>query len=373
MSRQAREIKLMLEGSINNHEGHREQYQITNLESVLKAIGLLEQINLTTSDLHQYRIGHLVNNIRRKLSAERGDIKQRLRRLIQNWQRTAKENDQPTRETAPETNGTNGNRPDSRNAEERAEQLSERLHPTNTVENGEKKKRGRPKKSKKVEELKSRESPINYDLANSPSVIPRRESPVEMTSDLILPDLVKKKHFEVENDHLSRNLTPKREDVSDLSPKKPITERPPSLPVISQEREKPIEKRIANASTHNLNTQKINRKRPLETAIKKEEVKEEKIVKSPIANKISPEIDEPSTLERFVPSVSVFEEPYVPGTPNQDEIEKAANGDEWEGVSGVRDSRGNFHRWHDEISLEQEGTEPFLHILPYVDIDLELL
>jgi hypothetical protein len=25
--------------------------------------------------------------------------------------------------------------------------------------------------------------------------------------------------------------------------------------------------------------------------------------------------------------VSVFEEPYVPGTPNQDEIEKAANGE----------------------------------------------
>ena len=32
-------------------------------------------------------------------------------------------------------------------------------------------------------------------------------------------------------------------------------------------------------------------------------------------------------------------------------------GDEWEGVSGVRDSKGNFHRWHDEIHLEPEGTE----------------
>jgi hypothetical protein len=30
---------------------------------------------------------------------------------------------------------------------------------------------------------------------------------------------------------------------------------------------------------------------------------------------------------------------------------------EWEGVSGVRDIKGNFHRWHDEISLEPEGTE----------------
>ena len=33
------------------------------------------------------------------------------------------------------------------------------------------------------------------------------------------------------------------------------------------------------------------------------------------------------------------------------------SGDEWEGVSGVRDSKGNFHRWHDEIHLEPEGTE----------------
>ena len=66
----------------------------------------------------------------------------------------------------------------------------------------------------------------------------------------------------------------------------------------------------------------------------------------------------------------------------------------------MRDIKGNFHRWHDEISLEPEGTEerllitivnesvslvcltdrllrnlikPFLHILPYVDLDFDLL
>ena len=99
-----------------------------------------------------------------------------------------------------------------------------------------------------------------------------------------------------------------------------------------------------------------------------------------------------------------------------------------EGITGVRDVQGNFHRWHQEISLEPDGTEgricknthyrrilrpfstgssqytaiscefycllvcfysmaysiyyqcfaqiptkPFMHILPYVDIDLELL
>lgn len=28
-----------------------------------------------------------------------------------------------------------------------------------------------------------------------------------------------------------------------------------------------------------------------------------------------------------------------------------------EGITGVRDVQGNFHRWHQEISLEPDGTE----------------
>ena len=45
MSRQAREIKLMLEGSINNHEGHREQYQVTffNSNSMVKICIIFNQ------------------------------------------------------------------------------------------------------------------------------------------------------------------------------------------------------------------------------------------------------------------------------------------------------------------------------------------
>ena len=32
-------------------------------------------------------------------------------------------------------------------------------------------------------------------------------------------------------------------------------------------------------------------------------------------------------------------------------------GEEIEGITGVRDVQGNFHRWHQEISLEPDGTE----------------
>jgi len=63
----------------------------------------------------------------------------------------------------------------------------------------------------------------------------------------------------------------------------------------------------------------------------------------------------------------------VPSTPKPDEIELAAEGGELEGVTGVRDTNGDFHRWHEEITLDPDGTEPFMHILPYVDVDLELL
>ncbi|CBY19237.1 unnamed protein product [Oikopleura dioica] len=73
-----------------------------------------------------------------------------------------------------------------------------------------------------------------------------------------------------------------------------------------------------------------------------------------------------SDQPRFVPSVSADSEPQTlqpPKTPQQEDVEKAAKDDvEWEGVSGVRDIKGNFHRWHDEISLEPEGTEERLQL-----------
>jgi len=63
----------------------------------------------------------------------------------------------------------------------------------------------------------------------------------------------------------------------------------------------------------------------------------------------------------------------APSTPNPDQIDAAADGAELDGVTGVRDTQGTFHRWHEEITLDPDGSEPFMHILPYVDIDLELL
>ena len=32
-------------------------------------------------------------------------------------------------------------------------------------------------------------------------------------------------------------------------------------------------------------------------------------------------------------------------------------GDEVDGVTGVRDTSGAFHRWHEEITLDPDGTE----------------
>ena len=42
-------------------------------------------------------------------------------------------------------------------------------------------------------------------------------------------------------------------------------------------------------------------------------------------------------------------------------------GDEIEGITGVRDVQGNFHRWQDEISLEPDGTEEWIIIYSYSD------
>lgn len=39
----------------------------------MNAIGLLEQTQIHVRDLQQYRIGHIVNNIRRKLGVENND------------------------------------------------------------------------------------------------------------------------------------------------------------------------------------------------------------------------------------------------------------------------------------------------------------
>jgi len=43
------------------------------MESALNAIGLLEQTEIDLRDLQQYRIGHICNNIRRKLGQDNND------------------------------------------------------------------------------------------------------------------------------------------------------------------------------------------------------------------------------------------------------------------------------------------------------------
>ena len=78
---------------------------------------------------------------------------------------------------------------------------------------------------------------------------------------------------------------------------------------------------------------------------------------------------------RFIPSVTVEPDQkiVIPSTPDHKVVSQAAegkliifsssfvskfiSGEEMEGITGVRDVQGNFHRWHQEISLEPDGTE----------------
>jgi len=78
---------------------------------------------------------------------------------------------------------------------------------------------------------------------------------------------------------------------------------------------------------------------------------------------------------RFIPSVTVEPDQkiIIPSTPDHKVVSQAAegnfiilfsicnnlflSGEEMEGITGVRDVQGNFHRWHQEISLEPDGTE----------------
>jgi len=389
MSRQAREIKLMLEGSINNSEGDRNQYQITNMESVMNAVVQLERTPSTISiqDLQLYRIGHIVNNIRRKLGVESSshrDMKMRLKKLIQRWQNMAKENDASNAAS----NGANQNGTTAPRAKE-IEEMKSRLQPKSepeSAENGEHpapkkgRGRGRPRKGDKTEKLKAksesrRNSPSlppellkvpspKVAVANTPP--PTRPQPTPPPPK-ISPSPTFNPAPTIESIGEASRVAPKVNPVPNdpYLVSKPIDQssRPPSLPEFNED----------DANSSQSSSQRENRKRPRPCP---ETASHDAIQHQTKSDAIDADASsEPlfSTLERFNPSVSSCNRPQIPATPNPNEIEKAANGDEWEGVSGVRDSRGNFHRWHDEIHLEPEGTEPFLHILPYVDIDLELL
>lgn len=342
----------MLEGSINNAEGHRDQYQVTNMKMFLEAVDLLEVTEIQVRDLQTYRIGHIVNKIRRKLGNENSNVKLRLKQLIVRWRDMAAANPDEVRNG--NTNNTEAQPQRIPNGNQRAQadnekELKSRLQP-DARENGESNSKQR----------RRRERPPNKNCRPKTPIEPAKERP---KTPLVEPATPKNGNSN-SNGRPVVKIVPPVPEIAEISSQVPkaqsIDQSSNSQPVSN------VASGIREENSQPTSHSKMSRKRPLDTAqidVSKSIDKMPKVPSSPLF----------SSIERFVPSVSVDSSPQVPSTPNNSQIEKAANGDEWEGVSGVRDSKGNFHRWHDEIHLEPEGTEPFLHILPYVDIDLELL
>lgn len=350
---------MMLERAINNTEGHRDQYSMMDRDTVLTAVTALEHTEIDMPALIQYRIGHLVNNIRRKLAPTESELKKRLRVLVQKWQKLLKE------VPAPDQNGATA----AQDAQSREEKLRIRLQTTVPSSNGasgngtsplnengddnhsQKKKVNAKRRSKKgnmfpshTDEIKAealRHSANGGARSRSPVIISpapenddRRVTPVQVDST---PNSPMRKRVKAQ----LRADTPTLLNLSKLDPESP---KPP----VSHTTADPPVSRVPSTANP-----------------------------SPNLNPNSPEsaIPQFSAKPRFIPSVSPSTHHSHPkSTPQDEDIVKSAKDDtEWEGVSGVRDTRGNFHRWHDEILLEPEGTEPFFHILPYVDLDFDLL
>lgn len=378
----AREIQMMLERAVNTTENHRDQYTIKDRESVESAISALENAEIDVKALLQLRIGQLVNNIRRKLNKTDSELKKRMRCLVQKWQKVMMGQD--------ENSGANGGNDQNQappsaaqEARKREEELRLRLMKSNSpvipngrangngaiLENGDAANLLQKKKVSAKRKAKKRTDEIKHEsLLNSPRGSPTNGSRSPMVSSPLL-------------DSVDRDSTGGgRLSPADSAPSSPVRKRPKS-----------------RSNTPNLSnlSNKIETESNLHSTLQKTppEITSSHHPPSPAArvpstaNPSSTRLKQNTTNEsttpqfsdqpRFVPSVSADSEPQTlqpPKTPQQEDVEKAAKDDvEWEGVSGVRDIKGNFHRWHDEISLEPEGTEPFLHILPYVDLDFDLL
>lgn len=372
----AREIQMMLERAVNTTENHRDQYMIKDRESVESAISALENAEIDVKALLQLRIGQLVNNIRRKLNKTDSELKKRMRCLVQKWQKVMMGQD----ENSAANGGNDQNQAPPSAAQEarkREEELRLRLMKSNSpiIPNGRANGNGailenrdaanliQKKKVSAKRKAKRRTDEIKHEsLLNSPRGSPTNGSRSPMVSSPLL-------------DSVDRDSTGGgRLSPADSAPSSPVRKRPksrsntPNLSNLSNKIE-------TESNLHSTTPPEITSSHhPPSPAARVPSTANPSSTQNIVTKLTTPQF---SDQPRFVPSVSADSEPHTlqpPKTPQQEEIEKAAKDDaEWEGVSGVRDIKGNFHRWQDEISLEPEGTEPFLHILPYVDLDFDLL
>jgi len=430
MSKRAVEIRDMLENGINNTA----EYKIQNVELILDAAKLLLEAlsknEIQIQQLADQKIGQTVNLIR-KNNKEIAPVKTMLRNVVQKMQDLARRGDsnaggrprpngttvnghnnerRPPKEVHPKTtnsrtelaqngkseNGSsvNGHEHENRRSTPNELETHPRLPKVSKVNEVEtKKKSGRKSKNRTGSpKVRTGSTPNAVPDANIHPSPPKIKSAPPSNPSLIKS--ITLRYGDEDKTLLDRKKTespPVSTRIATPEPKQPAgddrIDKPPP-PSQQQPSQKNIPNETENVPNENLSELKStnpssnnsiptlpednhhSRKRKLPTANPTDTQSESVSVKTKTESEMLF-----SDRVRFIPSVTVEPDQkiIIPSTPDHKVVSQAAEGEELEGITGVRDVQGNFHRWHQEISLEPDGTEPFMHILPYVDIDLELL
>jgi len=370
----------MLERGINNME----QYKITDERLVREAAEQLQvalmREQVVMNDIIHLRIGGLVNNIR-KCNRHNNQLKGLLRGLVQDMQARAKEG--TTRNGTTDNTGTNGQNNTVRrtppvkngdmNGQKRITPVDGNLqHPRLVGIKEETKPKSKSRKSPKTKSPKVRSTPSPVGgLHPSPPKIGANPPPPDSVNKIPPFRIDPVGSEQPENGNLSKNGHHHQNSAPSSPAVDPVVVSSPK----SKKRKLPMSE--SNDSTN---------KSPKSSTPSPETISAPPPAPPHQTNHVnSPNKPDQSNSDRVCFSdqarfsgsaVNDFKNDQlvkVPSTPTENEVDQAAEGGEVDGVTGVRDTSGTFHRWHEEITLDPDGTEPFMHILPYVDIDLELL
>jgi len=423
MSKRAVEIRDMLENGINNTA----EYKIQNVELILDAARLLLEAlsknEIQIQQLADQKIGQTVNLIR-KNNKEIAPVKTMLRNVVQKMQDLARRGDsnaggrprpngttvnghtnerRPPKKVHPKVSGQNGKSENgaSVNGHEHENRRSTpnelETHPrlpkvskVTEIETKKEKKSGRKSKNRSSPKVRTGSTPNAAPDANIHPSPPKIKSAPPSNPSLIKS--ITLRYGDEEKILLDRKNTespPVSTRIATPEPKKPPgddrIDKPPSQQQPSQNNIPNETENVPNENLSELKSTNPSSNNSIPTL--PEDNHHSRKRKLPTANPTDTQSESVSTITktetemlfsdrvRFIPSVTVEPDQkiIIPSTPDHKVVSQAAEGEEMEGITGVRDVQGNFHRWHQEISLEPDGTEPFMHILPYVDIDLELL
>lgn len=408
MSKRAVEIRDMLENGINNTA----EYKIKNVELILDAARLLLEAlsrnEIQIQQLADQKIGQTVNLIR-KNNKEIAPVKTMLRNVVQKMQDLARR-DNSNAGSRPRPNGTTVN---GHNNERRP---PKKVHPKVSGQNGKSEngasvnghehenRRNTPNelethprlpKVSKVTEIETKKKSGRKSKNRSSPKVRTGSTPNAAPDANIHPSPPKIKSAPPSNPSLIKSITPLRygdEDKMLLDRK--TTESPPvSTRIATPEPKKTSgddridkppsqkQKNIPNETENvpNENLSKLKSTNPSSNnsiPTLPEDNHHSRKRKLPTANPTDTQSENVSTITktedemlfsdrvRFIPSVTVEpdQKVIIPSTPDHKVVSQAAEGEEMEGITGVRDVQGNFHRWHQEISLEPDGTEERIYI-----------